>query len=67
MTWTRRGISVTAAAAVVSTLLATSTIWLLLTNPATVATAVDQRTIAPIARELAAALIDALHGLLAYL
>ncbi len=67
MSWSRVGIGVTTAAAGAATLLATSTIWLLLSRPATVATAVDQGTIAPVARELAAALIDVLHNLLAYL
>ncbi len=67
MNWTRFGIRVTTAAAGVSALMAASTIWLVLTRPATVATAVNQQTIGPIARELAAALLNALHGLLAYL
>ncbi len=67
MTWTRVGISVTTAAAGFATILATSMIWLLLANPATVATAVDQGTLAPIARELATALAKVLNDLLAYL
>ncbi len=67
MNWTRIGIRLTTAAAAVSALLATSTIWLVLTRPAAVATAVNQQTIGPIARELATALINALRGLLAYL
>ena len=67
MIWTRVGITVTTAAAGVAAILATSTIWLVLTNPATVATAVDQGTITPIARELASALVSVLHQLLAYL
>ena len=67
MTWTRMSISLTGAAAVVSTLLATSTVWLLLTSPATVAGALDQGTVTPIVRELASALMDALRSLLSYL
>ena len=67
MTWTRMSISLTGAAAVVSTLLATSTIWLLLTNPVTLASAIDQGTITPVVRQLADVLIDALYGLLTYL
>ncbi len=67
MNWTRIGIRLTAAAAVVSMIIATSTIWLILTRPATVATAVNEQTLGPIARELATALMRAIHGLLAYL
>ncbi len=67
MTWTRVGISVTTAAASVATILATSMIWLLFANPATVATAVDQGTLAPMARALATALVNVLNDLLAYL
>lgn len=67
MTWTRMSISLTGAAAVVSTMLATSTIWLLLTSPATVAGALDEGTVTPVVRELASVLIDALRGLLSYL
>lgn len=67
MTWTRMSISLTGAAAVVSTLLATSTVWLLLTSPATVAGALDQGTVTPVVRELASAIIDAIQGLLSYL
>jgi len=67
MSWTRMGISVTAAAAVVSMVLTASMIWVLLNNPVTVAVALDRGTVAPVARELAAALIDLLRDLLAYL
>jgi hypothetical protein len=67
MSWTRIGFSLTGAAAVLSTLLASSTVWLLLTSPVTVASALDQGTITPIVRQLATAFIDALRGLLAYL
>jgi hypothetical protein len=67
MSWTRVGISVTAAAAVLSMGLTASAIWVLLTNPVTVAVALDRGTAAPVARELAAALINLLRDLLAYL
>jgi hypothetical protein len=67
MTWTRIGITLTGAAAVLSTLLAASTVWLLLTSPVSVAGALDQGAVAPLARQLAAVLVDALRGLLAYL
>jgi ABC-type multidrug transport system permease subunit len=53
--------------AVVSVILAAATIWLLLTNPVTVATAVNEGEISPFVRSLAQVLFDALKGLLKYL
>jgi len=67
MNWTRIGIHLTGTAAALSIMLACSAIWLLLTDPVTVADALDQGTITPIVRELAVALVDALSRLLAYL
>ncbi len=67
MIWTRMGIRLMGASAVVSALLAASTIWLVLASPTTVTLALDEGRIGPIARELAAALINAFRGLLAYL
>ncbi len=66
MIWTRFGVDLTAAVAIASALIATSTIWLLL-NPGTLAEAINQGTAAPVARLLAAALFDVLRALLAYL
>jgi hypothetical protein len=67
MTWTRIGITLTGTAAVLSVLIAGSTVWLLLTDPATIAGAIDQGTVTPLARQLAAVLVTAVRGLLAYL
>ena len=53
--------------AVVSVLLAGATVWLLQTNPVTVANAVNEGEISPLVRELAQALLSALSGLLRYL
>ena len=53
--------------AVVSVLLAGATVWLLLTNPVTVANAVNEGEVSPLVRELAQALFSALRGLLKYL
>lgn len=53
--------------AVVSIILAAATIWLLLTNPVTVANAVNEGEISPFVRDLAEALYAALQGLLRYL
>jgi hypothetical protein len=67
MSWTRIGMSFTGAAAVLSILLASSTVWLLLTSPVTVAGALKQGTVTPIVRQLVIAFVDVLRGLLAYL
>ena len=53
--------------AVVSAVLAAATIWLFLTNPVTVANAVNEGTVSPFVRDLAQVLLDALGGLLKYL
>jgi hypothetical protein len=67
MFWTRVSIGVAGTAAIVSALLATATIWLLMTDPTTMADAIDRGTVAPIARALEAALVDVFHLLLSYL
>ena len=67
MSWRQMSLSVTGAAAAVSTLVAGSSIWLLLTDPATVAEAITGGTITPLVREFALALLDAVRGLLTYL
>ncbi len=53
--------------AIVSLVLAAATIWLFLTNPMPVATAVNEGDISPLVRELADVLLNALRGLLKYL
>jgi hypothetical protein len=55
------------AVAAASVLLAVSTVWLFLTNPVTVATAVNEGDVSPLVRSLAEALFSALRGLLRYL
>jgi hypothetical protein len=59
--------SVFGVVAVVSTVLASATIWLFLTNPVTVANAVNEGEISPLVRDLADVLYNALRGLLKYL
>ncbi|MBI3400672.1 MAG: hypothetical protein HY048_04565 [Acidobacteria bacterium] len=61
------GISLVTIVAVVSTLLAAATIWLFLTNPMTVANAVNEGDVSPLIRNLADAIYAALSGLLKYL
>jgi len=53
--------------AVVSILLAAATIWLFLTNPITVANAVNEGDVSPLVRDLAQVLLAAFGGLLKYL
>jgi hypothetical protein len=63
----RVGISLFTVIAIVSILLAAATIWLFVTNPVTVATAVNEGEITPLMRNLAEAIYAALSGLLKYL
>jgi len=67
MRFQRVGVSLAGLIAIVSVVLAAATVWLLLTNPVTVATAVNEGEISPLVRELARVLLDALAGLLRYL
>ena len=48
-------------------MLALATIWLFVTNPVTVANAVNQGEVSPFVRDLAQVLYDALRGILTYL
>ena len=48
-------------------MLAAATIWLFVTNPVTVATAVNEGEISPLVRSLADVLLQAFGGLLKYL
>jgi hypothetical protein len=51
----------------VAAIIAGATIWLLLTDPVTVANAVDEGEISPLVRQLAQVIYTALVGLLDYL
>jgi hypothetical protein len=53
--------------AFVSIVLAVATVWLFVTNPVTVANAVNEGEITPLVRNLAQMLLAALGGLLKYL
>jgi hypothetical protein len=63
----RMSLSLFGAVAVVSAILATATIWLVLTDPVTVANSVNQGDVSPLVRQLASAVYEALKGLLKYL
>ena len=52
---------------IVAAVIAGATIWLLLTDPVTVANAVDEGEISPLVRQLAQVIYSALVGLLDYL
>ena len=67
MSLQRVGVSLFTLIAVVSIVLAAATIWLFVTNPVTVATAVNEGEISPLVRNLADVLLQAFSGILKYL
>ena len=52
---------------VLALVIAGATVWLLLTDPVTVAESVDSGEVSPLVRSLAGAIYEALRGLLKYL
>ena len=52
---------------IVSAIVAGATIWLVVTDPVTVASAIEGGEVSPLVRRLAEVLYNALSGLLAYL
>jgi hypothetical protein len=67
MRYQRIGISLFTLIAAVSIVLAAATIWLFVTNPVTVANAVNEGEVTPFVRNLAEVLYNALRGILRYL
>jgi hypothetical protein len=67
MRYQQIGLSVFTLVAIVSIVLAVATIWLFVTNPVTVANAVNQGEVSPFVSALAQVLYDALRGILKYL
>jgi len=67
MTLQRVGVSLFTLIALVSIVLAAATIWLFVTNPVTVANAVNEGDVSPLVRSLAQVLLTVLGGLLKYL
>jgi hypothetical protein len=61
------GVGVFGAIAAIAVIIALATVWLFLTNPVTVANSVNEGTVSPLVRDLAAVLLAALQGLLKYL
>jgi hypothetical protein len=62
-----RAASVAGLIAIFAAIVAGATIWLLLTDPVTVATSVEDGEISPLVRQLAQVLFNAVAGLLDYL
>ena len=62
-----RAASVAGLVAILAAVIAGATIWLMLTDPVTVANAVDEGEISPLVRQLAQVLYNAVAGLLQYL
>ena len=62
-----RATSVAVLIGVVAAVVAGATIWLILTDPVTVANAVDEGQISPLVSQLAQIIYDALAGLLEFL
>ena len=63
----RISVSLFTAVAVISVVLAAAVIWLFLTQPVTVANAVNDGEISPLVRSLGSVLYNALSGILKYL
>ncbi len=63
----RWSVSLFGAVAALCLVLSAATIWLFLTDPVTVATAVNEGEIAPLVQDLAQVIFNALRGLLKYL
>jgi hypothetical protein len=59
--------SVAIAVGIAAAVIAGATMWLLITDPVTVANAVEDGNITPLVRQLATVIIDALAALLNYL
>jgi uroporphyrinogen-III decarboxylase len=63
----RYGVGVLTAVAVVVLVLTGATVWLFVTSPVTLATAMTEGDVSPFIRDLADVLLQALKGLLKYL
>lgn len=67
MSIARLSLSLAAMIGVIATALAAATIWLLVTQPVTVADAVASGEVSPVMKAIAGALYDALAGIVKYL
>lgn len=62
-----RVVSIGVLIGVIAAVVAGAAIWLLLTDPVTVATAVETGDVSPLVRQLADVIFNAISGLLSYL
>jgi multidrug resistance efflux pump len=67
MSLARLSVSLFGVVAVMAATLAGATIWLMLTDPVTVADAVNEGNVSPLVQALAGVLYDAVKGILKYL
>ena len=63
----RISVSIVSVVGVLAITVAGATIWLLLTDPVTVADAVSEEDVTPLVRELAAVIYEAIRRLIGYL
>ena len=63
----RISVSIVGVVGVLAVTVAAATIWLLLTDPVTVADAVNEQDVTPLVRELAAVIYEAIQRLIGYL
>ena len=64
---TRISVSIVGVVGVLAVTVAAATIWLLLTDPVTVADAVNEQDVTPLVRELATVIYEAIQRLIQYL
>jgi hypothetical protein len=67
MSFARLSLSLAGVVGVIAAALAAATIWLIMTQPVTVADAVAHGEVSPLVKALAGVFYDALQGLLKYL
>jgi multidrug resistance efflux pump len=67
MSFARFSLSVAGIVGIVAVALAAATIWLMMTQPVTVADAVASGEVSPLVKALGAALFDAFRGIIKYL
>jgi multidrug resistance efflux pump len=67
MSFARLSLSLAAVIGLIATTLAGATIWLLVTQPVTVADAVATGEVSPVMKAIAGALYDALAGIVKYM
>ena len=67
MSFARLSLSLAGVVGIIAAALAAATIWLIMTQPVTVADAVARGEVSPLVKALAGVIYDALQGLMKYL